>query len=284
LGANPVGGNESIGRNRSSTDNNGPYDWDDSGGSDASIITKGSKNLGKIVINEIMYMPSSGEEWVEIYYNGTNLIVNLTGWSLTDKDGENPNNNITFPSWDFLPNSYLVVHLGVGTNDSDFSDGTGHLYTGITSAALDDSEDQLGLYSNCSQSPAGIIDFIAWDTDSDHSSDWLIDDDDAINGGIWNEGDYFNSTEFLVESGESIGRDRYSTDTDKPEDWMDHGGVDVIIPPWETQGFQNYRVPELPNLLVGVMVVLLLYLSKLVRKIKYNRLGRIRRFRKGTNR
>ena len=50
----------------------------------------------------------------------------------------------------------------------------------------------------------------------------------AVSAGIWDSGDFFDVKWNVnyVGDGESIGRDKYSTDYDQPDDWDDHGGIE----------------------------------------------------------
>ena len=80
-----------------------------------------------IVINEIMFNPvvaDSGKEWIEIY-NG-NATININGWTISNRTGAAV---ATLPNWNFPTGTYLVVHFGSGTNDNNFTNGTGHFYT-----------------------------------------------------------------------------------------------------------------------------------------------------------
>lgn len=89
--------------------------------------------------------------------------------------------------------------------------------------------------------------------------------DEAVEDGIWTDGDFFDITN--VSEGESIGRDKNSTDTDEPEDWDDHGGVDAD---GLTQGYQN--IPEFSDLITPLTVSTLVFVMyvrrKKVRKVK----------------
>lgn len=47
-------------------------------------VSPPGNNFNDIVINEIMYAPSTGEpEWVEIF-NRTSNVINLKNWKLSD--------------------------------------------------------------------------------------------------------------------------------------------------------------------------------------------------------
>jgi len=79
-----------------------------------------------IVINEIMYAPSSGEpEWVEIY-NRTSFPINLKNWKFSDAASTI---TITISDIEIFPNSYIVLtrdssilnYFNVGSEIIEFS-------------------------------------------------------------------------------------------------------------------------------------------------------------------
>jgi len=70
------------------------------------IVSPPGNNFNDIVINEIMYAPSSGEpEWIELY-NKTNEVINLNNWKLSDVS-----TTITITTQDkFIDaNSFLII-------------------------------------------------------------------------------------------------------------------------------------------------------------------------------
>ena len=70
------------------------------------IVSPKGNDFNDIIINEIMYAPSSGEpEWLE-FYNRTNEPVNLRNWKLSDASS-----TITITDQDKIvaPNSFVVV-------------------------------------------------------------------------------------------------------------------------------------------------------------------------------
>lgn len=106
-----------------------------------------------IVINEFLPNPIGGDEWIELYNRGVDLI-NLTDWYLTDADPSHILNITTAntvssdPSTSGLmigPNEFFVVYQN---GDSDF--------------LLDDNVDQLNLYDNASI--PNLIDQYSYDT------------------------------------------------------------------------------------------------------------------------
>ena len=70
------------------------------------IVSPKGNDFNDIIINEIMYAPSSGEpEWLE-FYNRTNEPVNLRNWKLSDASS-----TITITDQDKIvaPNSFVIV-------------------------------------------------------------------------------------------------------------------------------------------------------------------------------
>ncbi|ODS37678.1 MAG: hypothetical protein A7315_03895 [Candidatus Altiarchaeales archaeon WOR_SM1_79] len=145
----------------------------------------------------------TGYEWVELF-NGDDTAINLTGWYLTDNDG----NTFNLTGAGTIPvGGYLVCHLGdSGTNSST------HVYgpiinTGPSPKTMLENYDDLGLVCN----NGFIIDYIAWGSDPGE------DDIDAVALGLWINGEYIDTSEILEN--ETIGRDKVSTDIDTPSDW-----------------------------------------------------------------
>jgi hypothetical protein len=80
--------------------------------------------IPSVVINEIMFDPTGNDnnsEWVELYNPG-NTAIDLTGWNLTDNDG----NMFSLTGAGTIPSKgYLVCHLGqIGTDNSTDIFGT----------------------------------------------------------------------------------------------------------------------------------------------------------------
>ena len=99
-----------------------------------------------IRITEIMFQPAAGAyEWVELQNLGPTA-VSLTGFSLTDEDG----NWYRFPaSLPAVPaGAFVVVHLdGTQTpDDDDFSDNVAVLHSAL-SDIFEDAADQCALYA-----------------------------------------------------------------------------------------------------------------------------------------
>jgi len=199
------------------------------------LMSSGTVNAeSPIIINEILFNPSGldhGKEWIELA-NPSNETRCIAGWTVSNKTGAVI---AKLPSWDLPGNSYLVVHFGNGTNDDNFTDGPGHFYTNSAEEIFNNSKDECGLF-NSTPSNSSIIDFISWSSDKEPSEGEAFSH--ALDAGIWKAGNYLNInwTETCVSDGESIGRDKNSTDTNKAGDWNNHGGVDAYF---ATPGFSN---------------------------------------------
>ena len=90
------------------------------------------------LINELLYDPigtDSVGEFVELYNPGSSA-VDLEGWAISDQDGTGP--EVVFHGIVLPAKGFLVISTGPGTNDSDLSDGVGHLFLGK----------DLGMWSN----------------------------------------------------------------------------------------------------------------------------------------
>lgn len=181
-----------------------------------------------ILINEVLFYPAgpNGTQWIELY-NPTNSPIHLSGWFLANADGSVIS---TLPAWDLPSNSYLVVHLKDGQNDSDFSDGLGTFFTGTGIIPLDTTQDSLALYSG-QLGQDTIVDFVAWAPDSQQTLGNT--GREAVAAGIWpNDASVaisFGPTNAVLLPGESLGRNSNSDDTNRIEDFLDHGGSDSFI-------------------------------------------------------
>lgn len=226
---------ETIGRDKDQTDTNLSGDWDTHGGADAIGPTPTARNIGnRLVFNEVMYDPTTGYEWIEIY-NPTGSSQNIDGFVIQDGDG----NSYTLPAaLDPIPaGEYLVIYLDdgglSGSDDYTWLDGDpAVLHANFVSGNNNDGNalgttDVLSLCSSACNSST-VQDFIAW------GASQPTKDDEAVTAGIWVDGAYILTT--AVSTGESIGRDKDSTDLNQPSDWADHGGQDAV---GTTQGKRN---------------------------------------------
>ena len=164
--------------------------------------------IADVVINEVYPNPLSVGygEWIEIH-NTSDLAVNLSGCKINDGDGELdyaiPENA---SDWDGIleSGSYLVIHLS-GMFDSSAED----LYVNLDSGVLDDDGDSITLFN---QSEIAL-DFIRYGVCEDAiPTDWT-----GIN------------PEAPIQ-GQSLGRNKESTDTDDGSDWENTGGIDADVP------------------------------------------------------
>jgi len=193
----------------------------------------------ELVINEIMFDP-----WVEIY-NPSSSTISLDGYYISNRNLTDE--KVALPDWDMPADSYLVVNMGEGTNESDFSDndGDGYLeayyYAGIQDGFFNLSDNYFGFDGDevalfyMVDSDITMIDFVAYHRGS---SGYTSGDahDEAVDDDIWDSGDFFDSSNVSFIANESIGRDMESTDTNQPADWWDRGGIDSTN---MTQGFIN---------------------------------------------
>ncbi|MCK4614481.1 MAG: DUF2341 domain-containing protein, partial [Thermoplasmata archaeon] len=175
---------ETMGRDKDSTDTDQPGDWDDHGGKDATGETPGAQNIGEeesghLVINEVKYDPCDPDntnEWVEIY-NPTSSTVNLDGYYISNRD---ITHNIALPNWDMPADSYLIIHLGEGTNDPDFTDDDGdgymeaYYYVDLPADFFDNDMDEVALYRLDSSGISITEDFESggWSGGTGWSDDW----------------------------------------------------------------------------------------------------------------
>ncbi len=93
-----------------------------------------------IVLNEVTYNPRGSEvegEWIELFNAGES--VDLQDWTITDQD----NWIFQFPSLAVPRECYIVLHVGPGIPDSDFSDCVAHLYANKTTPRLNNAGDDL---------------------------------------------------------------------------------------------------------------------------------------------
>ena len=169
-------------------------------------ISDDTDSLG-IHINEVMFYPEEEEyEWVELK-NSNTVPVNISGWGLTDEDGnwyKFPKDLLDVPAGNFVV--VMFDGLGSGSDEYDFSDSaiTLHSPPGLMDIFEDDA-DQVSLYSisefiylpvitnpsNVSSSinisdgvSFPIISFVAWGASAE------MDSRQATLNYLWPEEDY----------------------------------------------------------------------------------------------
>ena len=202
---------------------------------DPAMDTSNDWETGRLLINEIVFKGHDngdgsdlGNESVELV-NPTDATVSTQGWLLKVDGG------ITYslPTFDVPPKSFALIHFPSDTrtrsdedmeDDMDMSDGVAELYFTWTEEILGDAGGALGLYS-----PGGMVDYVSWGSASSGSVST-----DAVNAGIWTSGEFVSGS---FTEGDSIGRDQFSTDTDRPEEWSIGGGPFANGP---TPGTSNY--------------------------------------------
>lgn len=189
-----------------------------------------------VLLNEIMYHEIPGDpeplrdhEWVEIYNPGPGD-VDLTGWVITDREGLAGAAARLLPSVVLPEGCYLIVHFTVGVDDLDLSDCCGEYYTQDVPPVdlLDNSMDECALYDAAED----VVDFVAWNYGAIGYTPGTAHDD-AVALAEWTEGLFLNTKSLKehprekvrrVKPGQPIGRDKDSTDTNRPEDWDAQGG------------------------------------------------------------
>ena len=195
-----------------------------------------------LVINEVLYYQDNNaleskrdHEWIELF-NGRSETVQLEGYTISNRTGSTL---LTLPSINFPPSAYLVIHLKQGNNEFDFSDSTGHYYTQENHLVTDrfsEVQDEIALYSG-SPTINNMIDFLAWKaSDEDYAPGNTHDM--AVVAGLWQDNDFLNTLNASptnvqkikrVYKGTTIGRNRYSIDTNTSNDWDVSGGENSFL-------------------------------------------------------
>lgn len=215
-----LGASQSIGRSAEGIWSGEPADWEVTGGRDASDPTPGKRNLGGVVINEILFDPAAGVPQGFELFNAGSGGVNLSSWTLTDGDTPGPGGfSYTIPpvnGSDLVLDGGKRIWIALGPG----SDTQGELSASSASGSSLGAADQLSLSFRPGGSASRLADFVAWDTAAVHDADWLADDDLAELAGIWNvsvAADYVNVA--AVPQGYSILRATEGLDTDRSQDW-----------------------------------------------------------------
>lgn len=190
----------------------------------------------EIILNEVSYLDDKKKarnQFVEIVNAGPGP-VNLTNWWLrSDQEGV-----ITpLPPWVMPEGAFLVVRTGRGVHDPNFSDGSATFFTGNPMREMfHQDRDGVALYSGA-PTVNTIRDFVAWSQTGEYIGAGTYGH--AVAAGIWpanafvDGGGTSKEPEFIriiTAPGDSIGRDRDSTDTNTPENWHPLGGRDSLQP------------------------------------------------------
>ncbi|MBL0059723.1 MAG: lamin tail domain-containing protein [Elusimicrobia bacterium] len=172
-----------------------------------------------ILINEIAFdEPSGSPDWVELFNAGPGA-QSVDRWTLTDLDtAAGKEIYLAFPT-PIPEGSFLVVFVdAVGPADSDFSDGTGSVYSGTaTTVDLNATEDELALFNGPTVSTGTLADFMAWVTVLPYDGETNGDQTFAVAAGVWTLGDVFSLSD--SGGGYSIGRGRDGVDADRSSDF-----------------------------------------------------------------
>ncbi len=180
-----------------------------------------------IVINEVRAQPFATVQnggsytyaFVELY-NAGGFVLDISAWGLTDIDGTEI---ATLPSISLTPGDFLKIYFGFGTDDLDFSDGAGAYYTDGDSIVFQTDKDGVALYEDPNNS-ATIVDAVFWSTDSTTPSGASMSD--AVTGGIWSSGNYFDydASQFFISYGLCPDGMDHNTNTDwRLFGWGDYG-------------------------------------------------------------
>jgi len=119
---------------------------------------------GRLIINEVMPQPASGEcEWVELLNVGLGP-RDISGYEVTDEDGNVYSIPVDLPE---VPDGgFVLVYfdgLGAASNDYDFSDNLAVLHASASVVDIfEDDADQVAVYSGSSHSSDTIVAFMAY--------------------------------------------------------------------------------------------------------------------------
>jgi hypothetical protein len=108
----------------------------------------------------------------------------LGGWGITDVDGSLL---ATLPSANLPGGAFLFVYFGSGSDELDFSDGTGTYYTNGDSIVFNPSADGIALYQSPGD-PTSLVDAVFWSTTGMVPSGASYSD--AVTAEIWILGDF----------------------------------------------------------------------------------------------
>ena len=193
-----------------------------------------------VVINEILHWedgsltdPDRQYEWVELHNSGS-TDVDLTGWVVSDRDGLGAGAAYTIPAVDLPTGAYLRVHFTTGTDDFDFTDQCGDVYTGDAVGVdfYDYVSDDVILYDG----DGIVVDYLAWNHGASGYTAGVAHAD-AVAANVWVQDSFLDTKNIALQPmhkfrtarpGESLGRDQDSTDTDSPDDWDSNGGRDAL--------------------------------------------------------
>ncbi|MCK4613891.1 MAG: lamin tail domain-containing protein, partial [Thermoplasmata archaeon] len=172
-----------------------------------------------VLVNEVMFNPEgndSGKEWIELYNPG-NSSVNLSGYKVVNKNNE----SFTIQNFTLTNESYVVIYFTSGTNN------TTAIFTGTNITFLNNTNESLML----NNSNIIGIDFLCWGGTSELEQI-------ASNNGIWVNGTYISLSGY--DEGDSLARDKNSTDTNTIYDWNVSCGKDSNVPTPEIKNIPEF--------------------------------------------
>jgi hypothetical protein len=204
--------------------------------------------ISEVVINEVMYDPTGNDDnsgWVELY-NAGGSAVDLTGWNLSDNDGNTFNLS---GAGSMSAGGYLMCYLSqAGTNSSTTVYGPIVNSSSSPNAMLDSFDDLAFLDNN-----QDIIDYLAWGGNPG------TDDNDAVSALQWTNNEYIDTSS--LSEGETLGRDKDSTDNDTTSNWEDGSSLADpfgIDSPVQTPGAQN-QIPEFDLIFIPLLLMAIIF-------------------------
>jgi hypothetical protein len=192
-----------------------------------------------LVINEVCYWPSSGDEWVEMY-NGGGSDINAVGYRFLDGDG-NIYEVPAGPNYTVSPGEYVTIWF----TDTPSTDDAGNWYTingnphslgaGDLEGDGNSGGDRIYMYPNATTGYANLIDFIGWgsgdgnDTEAEAAGIW---DMDAANPYVADDGEDYEVNGVQMYAGAALGLVDDGNDEEAKPDWTayesgSHGGSNV---------------------------------------------------------
>lgn len=122
--------------------------------------------------------------------------------------------SVQLPDCTMPAGTYLLVVLGIGTDDLDFSDSMATYYAGDI-GSFERAAGELGLYDG-PPAPATIVDFVGWGQDTTTFGSAYSD---AVAAGMWPTGVFVDITDYVLFS--CIARIPSGYDTDLPSNWLE---------------------------------------------------------------
>lgn len=183
-----------------------------------------SLNCGELVkINEIKpyahpMVDDDGQydySFVELFNAGASP-QDLTGWELTNVG---KTTIASLPSVVLPGGAFFKVNFGIGTDDLDFSDGYGEMFTGGDSVVFPDTGDAAALYDQT----VAVVDFVIWASAGATPAGSALSD--AVAAGIWSSGavlEYAPENEFSTYGLCPDGLDHNDTSDWREFTWSDY--------------------------------------------------------------